>query len=228
MTRPELFSGIINLAASQWLLPANCISKIALPTAASPPPLPRFLWDCHLFTHGTPLHNLPIICSLWCGRLPERLQSAPRGCISLLCVRQSTESLITPSTVCVKAAIFVPSACGGFLIIHIPSPFKGCISTKPSCSFPVASILFTLSVHMEDCAVFIGVYLTVLPSQRPGFLWVWVSQWMVTWSVFLYYTGERGRGPYLSVAAGTEVLLLVGTLWPHIVLGTFPLCVNTP
>lgn len=169
MTRPELFSGIINLAASQWLLPANCISKIALPTAASPPPLPRFLWDCHLFTHGTPPHNLPIICSLCCGRLPERLQSVPPGCISLLCVRQSTECLITLSKVCVRATVFVPSARdGSFLIIHIPPPFKVCISTKPSCSFPVSSTLFPLSVHKEDCLVFIGVYLTVLPSQRPG------------------------------------------------------------
>lgn len=151
MTRPELFSGIINLAASQWLLPANCISKIALPTAASPPPLPRFLWDCHLFTCGTPLHNLPIICSLWCGRLPERLRSTPHGCISLLCVRQSAaESLTTLFTVWVGTPFSVPSACGRFLIIHIPSPFKGCISTKPSCSFPVISILFPLNVSSQE------------------------------------------------------------------------------
>lgn len=35
MTRPELFFGIINLAANQWLLPANSVAKIALPTVSS-------------------------------------------------------------------------------------------------------------------------------------------------------------------------------------------------
>lgn len=36
MTRPALFSGIINLAANQWLLPANSVSEIALPTVFPP------------------------------------------------------------------------------------------------------------------------------------------------------------------------------------------------
>lgn len=39
MTRPELFFGIINLAANQWLLPANSASKIALLPTVSPLPL---------------------------------------------------------------------------------------------------------------------------------------------------------------------------------------------
>lgn len=50
---------------------------------------------------------------------------------------------------------------------------------------------------------------------------------MVTWCVLLHYTDERCRGLYLSVTAGTEVLGLVGTLLPHIVLVTLLLCVNT-
>ena len=37
MTRPALFSGIINLAANQWLLPANSVSEIALPTVSCLP-----------------------------------------------------------------------------------------------------------------------------------------------------------------------------------------------
>lgn len=37
MTRPALFSEIINLAANQWLLPANSVSEIALPTVSSLP-----------------------------------------------------------------------------------------------------------------------------------------------------------------------------------------------
>lgn len=40
MTRPELFFGIINLAANHWRLPANSDSKIALPTASSLPARP--------------------------------------------------------------------------------------------------------------------------------------------------------------------------------------------
>lgn len=155
MTRPELFSGIINLAASQWLLPANCISKIAPPTAASPPPLPRFLWDCHLSSRATPSHNLPIICTLWCGRLPDRLPSESHGCTSL-------------PRVCVLATPFVPSPLWVLLLTHIPSLCQGCISTTPTCAFPVASLLFPLSVHKEDGLVFIAGYITVLPSQRPG------------------------------------------------------------
>ena len=168
MTRPELFSGIINLAASQWLLPANCISKIAPPTAASPTPLPRFLWDCHLSSRATPSHNLPIICTLWCGRLPNRLPSASHGCTSVTHIRLSLESQSSLPRVCVLATPIVPSPLWVHLLTHIPSLCQGCISTTPACAFPVASLLFPLSVHKEDCLVFIDAYIMVLLCQRPG------------------------------------------------------------
>lgn len=236
MTRPELFSGIINLAASQWLLPANCISKIAPPTAASPPLLPCFLWDCRFSSPATPSHNLPIICTLWCGRLPDRLPSESHGCTSVTHIRLSPESQSPLSRVCVLAIPIVPSPLWVFLLTHIPSPCQGCISTTPTCAFPVASLLFPLSVPKEECLVFIAAYITVLPSQRLGHslpvlrvsLGATVDGDLACVPDSLYSTRERCRGPHLSISILERRCCHWQVSHCPTVLVTFPLYAKAP
>lgn len=120
MTRPELFSGIINLAASQWPLPANCISKIALPTAESPPPRPCFLWDCHLSTRA--IRCTTCQSSILCGVGDSRKGYSRHLMVAFLSsVSDSTENWIVLSTVCVWVTCIVPSTHGSFFP-HYPHP----------------------------------------------------------------------------------------------------------
>lgn len=75
-----------------------------------------------------------------------------------------------------------------------------------------------------------GVYMTVLSSQRPRQFTSSVGVGVTVIGDLVcapVCTGERCRGPHFSVDAGTGVLLLVGSSLPHIVLLTFTFCANT-
>lgn len=132
-----------------------------------------------------------------------------------------TESLTTLFMVCVRTTFSVPSAHSGSLISHIPSPFKGCVSRKPPLSLP--SGIHPLSPECSQGrlpCIYRCVYdSATFPETRTVYQFCGRG-YHGGWRLDLC-SCERCRGPHPSVDAGTEVLLLVGTSLPHIVLVTF-------
>lgn len=146
------------------------------------------------------------------------------------------ESQSPLSRVCVLATPIVPSPLWVLLLTHIPSPCQGCISTTPTCAFPVASLLFPLSVPKEECLVFIAAYITVLPSQRLGHslpvlrvsLGATVDGDLACVPDSLYSTRERCRGPHLSISMLERRCCHWQVSHCPTVLVTFPLCAKAP